>query len=324
MFKEKIREFLKIQYYKMCVFSEFCKESSYYSKNFMLSSITENKLDYRMLMLIHSIEKGLCNKDNARPFAKAKVEELIKLIELFEVRNYNKNFSYNLALSILEEYCKFYEKYSFTKEKEYSRVSEILSNRKYTKLNCGMMEYNKPNIKDINYLELVQSRHSVRNFSDEKVSLDEIKYAISAAISSPSACNRQMIKTYYYPNSTKKNEIVSKYAQGLSGFDKKNINYCIITYDENSLCIPGEKNQGMLNSGLFSMNFVNALHSKNIGSCFIQFGNKMKEEKELKEKLEIKSNERVAVIIALGKYREVNYVPISCRKNIEDILVVGE
>jgi len=164
----------------------------------------------------------------------------------------------------------------------------------------------------------------LRNFSNEKVSLDEIKYAISAAISSPSACNRQMIKTYYYPNSTKKNEIISQYAQGLSGFDKENINYCIITYDENSLCIPGEKNQGMLNSGLFSMNFVNALHSKNIGSCFIQFGNKMNEEKKLKEKLEIKNNERVAVIIALGKYREVNYVPISCRKDVEDILVVEE
>lgn len=323
MFKEKIREFCKIQYYKIYVFSEFCKESLYYSKNFMLSSVTKNKLDYRMLMIIHSIEKGLCNKDNARPFAKSKVEELIKLIEIFELRNYNKSFAYNLALSILEEYCIFYEKNSFIKEKEYDRVSTFLSKRIYTKQKCGMMEY-KPNIKEINYLELVQSRHSVRNFSDEKINLDEIKYAISASIASPSACNRQMIKTYYYPNSTSKNEIVSQYAQGLSGFDKKNINYCIITYDENSFCIPGEKNQGMFNAGLFSMNFVNALHSKNIGSCFIQFGNKMKEEKKLKEKLGIKSNERVAVIIALGKYKEVSYVPISCRKSIEDILVVEE
>lgn len=42
------------------------------------------------------------------------------------------------------------------------------------------------------YLAFVQSRHSSRRFSDKGLSQMDVHYAVSAAMTSPSACNRQM------------------------------------------------------------------------------------------------------------------------------------
>ena len=53
----------------------------------------------------------------------------------------------------------------------------------------------------------------------------------------------------------------------------------------------GERNQGWFNAGLVAMNFVNALHSLGIGSCFVQFGNSNQEEKDLKKLLNINKSE---------------------------------
>ena len=51
---------------------------------------------------------------------------------------------------------------------------------------------------------------------------------------------------------------------------------------------------------MFSTNFVNALHSLGIGTCFIQFANSSNEVEKLKELNEIPSKERISVILYAG------------------------
>ena len=106
---------------------------------------------------------------------------------------------------------------------------------------------------------------------------------------------------------------------GLSGFEKDSVNFFVITYDTCSLSFYGERNQGYLNSGLVAMNFVNAMHSKKIGSCFLQWGNTNKEEKSVKNVLEIPQNEKIAVVIGAGYYKSINKIPCSNRKKISEI-----
>lgn len=67
------------------------------------------------------------------------------------------------------------------------------------------------------------------------------------------------------------------------------------------------------------MNFVNALHSLGIGSCFIQFGNDYKEEKQLKQILNIPESEKISVIIAAGYYKDKSIIPYSSRKYRKEI-----
>ena len=134
-----------------------------------------------------------------------------------------------------------------------------------------------------------------------------------------SACNRQYIKVHYYPTGQMRENVI-KYAFGKGGFYLEGVNTFIITIDVNGLSGNGERNQGYYNAGLFSTNFVNALHSLGIGTCFIQFSNSVNEEVKLKELNQIPSNERIAVILFAGYYDDKSIFAVSPRKDTNDYL----
>ena len=165
---------------------------------------------------------------------------------------------------------------------------------------------------------MLKSRHSVRDFSSRKIKDEDIEKCIEMALLTPTACNRQMVHIRYIENDDKKN-LIKKVGMGFSGFELDNTNIFLISFDMNFACFIGERNQGWFNSGLVSMNFVNALHSLGIGSCFVQFGNSFKEEEFVKKELGIPYNERIAVIVAAGYYKENNKVLRSPRKKINDV-----
>ena len=73
-----------------------------------------------------------------------------------------------------------------------------------------------------------------------------------------------------------------------------------------------------VNAGLFATNLINAFHSLGIGTCLIQFSNKIEEEEELKKLNQIPSYERIAVILFAGYYDEKSIFPVSSRKSVEE------
>lgn len=301
---------------------EFKNDKKFFLKSYMYSSgVTKEKLEYEMVLEIHKLEKGFAVV-NPRPFGIDKVKKIINSIKKYEEKNYESSFSYNLAYSSLEEYKKFYEEKKWTDTEQYKIVSEFLSNaKKYKYIPVGAYNlYKKEFIQDskIDYDKFLSSRKSIRNFANKELLEEDIIKATNMAIKSPSACNRQMCKVYYIDKNENK-KVIEKYAQGLGLFDLTNANYFVVTFDISANYFVGERNQGWFNAGLFSMNFVNALHSLGIGSCFIQFGNTFKEEREFKKLLDIPSSERIAVIITAGYYDEVSRIPYSTRKNIDEI-----
>ena len=297
------------------------QDLTFFCKNYMESTITKGKIEYYMMWLVHSIEKGLSNR-NPRPFGKEKVIKLMELIEKYENITDEKSFSYDLAINILFSYIDFYKNKNWSNNDEYKITSDFL--KKYNKnsnIKAGAFDLYKQDFIEnskIDYNKFISSRHSVRNFLNGELREKDLKKAIEIASKSPSACNRQMCKIYYIKDKTK-NETIIHYAQGIGGFETENINFFIITYIICAIKTIAERNQGLFNSGLLSMNFVNGLHSLGIGSCFIQFANSNKQEKELKEFLNIPSDEKIAVIIAAGYYDELSRIPYSSRKSIDDI-----
>lgn len=303
-------------------FFDFNSDKKFFCVNYMYSKkITKEKLEYEILLEIHKLEKGFAVV-NPRPFGIDKIKKIISYINKYEEKGYEPSFSYNLAYSSLEEYKKFYEEKNWTNTEQYKIVSEFLSNTKeYTYIPVGAYDlYKSDFINDtkIDYDKFLSSRKSIRNFADKKLADEDINKAVNMAIKSPSACNRQMCKVYFVAENKNK-KVIEKYAQGLGLFDLTNANYFVITFDISANYFIGERNQGWFNAGLFSMNFVNALHSLGIGSCFIQFGNSFKEEKNFKKLLDIPSSERVAVIITAGYYDEVSRIPYSTRKDIKEV-----
>lgn len=301
---------------------EYFYDKKFFMKNYSHSAPTKAKIGYNMLLISHSLEKGMSNK-NPRHFGAAKVDELMKLIREYEAYgDYENDFDFVNAINVLRNYAKFYEEKKWTGAEEYEKVSEFL--KEYSdvaKMNVGSFVLEKKAFeKDatIDYRKFLASRHSVREFSAKKLDEKDLKKAIETAILSPSACNRQMIKVYYISDPAKSKKLVS-IAQGFGGFEKETINTLVVTFDVNANYFVGERNQGWFNAGLFSMNLVNALHSQGIGSCFCQFGNLTKQEEQLKKLLDIPASERIAVILSAGYYCEKSIIPYSPRKKIEDV-----
>ncbi|MBO7657075.1 nitroreductase family protein [Candidatus Saccharibacteria bacterium] len=304
---------------RIAINNRVADEKRFFIKNWANSTQDSIKVGYRILMNVHALEKGMSNK-SPRYFGVGKVKEIINCLDLYDQNGWKKDFSYELGVSILNAYMKFYESMGWTDREEYKIVKKRNAD-KTVDLKTGVCEIRKKNfIKDasIDFGKFLSSRHSFRDFSKDPVLTSDIKKAVDMASHTPTACNRQMVKVYYVKDIDMKKKIL-KYPHGLTGFNVDNANFAIITYDESSLFDAGEFMQGYFNAGLFAMNFINALHSIGIGSCFLEYNNNYREEKAMKKILDIKYSEKIVVVIALGHYPESSVIPCSTRKSLDDL-----
>ena len=278
-------------------------------------------------MNTHTLEKGLSHFE-LRPFGRQKIRTIIDLMKKqTDFENYERLFSFINGINSLREYKKVYEEHKWTDNPEYKEVSEFLSNfGKIIDQKTGAYVMTKEELKndyDINYKKFIKSRHSTRNYKNKRLKMEDIKKAIEMAKYSPSACNRQFIKVHYYHKGKMRQNVID-YSIGKGGIYLEGVNTFIITFDTNGLTGKGERNQGYFNAGLFATNFVNALHSLGIGTCFIQFSNSVEEEEKLKKMNKIPSNERIAVILFAGYYDEKSIFCVSPRKNFEEYFILHE
>jgi len=308
---------------------EFLYDNNFYMLNEM-NAPKDNKgngIGYNLIFNTHTLEKGLSHFE-LRPFGKKKIKIIIDLLKKqLDFENYERLFSFINGINSLREYKKVYEEHKWIYFPEYKEVSIFLA--KYEKIKeqkTGAYVMTREELKkdyNIDYNKFIKSRHSTRNYKNMVLQIEDIKKAVNMAKYSASACNRQYIKVHYYPKGKMRQNVID-YSLGKGGLYLEGANTFIITFDVNGLAGKGERNQGYFNAGLFSTNFVNALHSLGIGTCFIQFANPVEEEEKLKKLNEIPSNERIAVIIYAGYYDDKSIFCVSPRKDLEEYLTLHE
>lgn len=93
----------------------------------------------------------------------------------------------------------------------------------------------------------------------------------------------------------------------------------MVTYDIAAFAYSGERNQGLFNAGLATMNFINALHARGIGPCCLQWSNKRSEDRYVRDALGLSDSERIAIVIGAGYYLQENIIPCSVRRPIKNI-----
>ena len=308
---------------------EFLYDKNFYNSNKMygVKDIKGNGNSYNIVLHTHTLEKGLSHF-NLRPFGGKKIQIIIGLLKKqLNFEHYERLFSFINSINSLREYKKVYEDHNWTDKEEYKKVSDFLKDYKEIKnQKTGAYILTKEELKndyDIDYEKFIKSRHSTRNYKNKTLKIEDIKKAINMAKYSASANNKQYIKVHYYPKGKMRRNVIN-YSLGKGGLYLEGVNTFIITFDTNGLTGKGERNQGYFNAGLFSTNFVNALHSLGIGTCFIQFANSVSEEEKLKELNEIPSGERIAVILYAGYYDEKSIFCVSPRKDFEEYFTLHE
>lgn len=301
---------------KIKVYIAFFFDAKAFSENFIEEAELQNDYRYSIMLIVHSLEKGMC-MSNLRPFGQNKVIKLISFLKKMESRGID-NFEYNLGLSILREWAILCEKNNWTAQNAYHEVKSYIKLKNCTKIKTGKQFYVAPK-KDLSQecSDVIFSRHSIRNFRPDLLKQEDVKFAINCFIQTPTACNRQMCGVLYIENQNIK-KILDERIIGLPGFDKSSTHYFIITYDLKAFAYSGERQQGLLNVGMCATNFINALHSKGIGACCLQWSNNMSEDIIVRKALGMQVSERIGLIIGCGYYKDTaTLIPCSARKPME-------
>ena len=226
--------------------------------------------------------------------------------------------------------------------KEAVGMSHLLINESAGVYDCASLRqkldefYSKFNISDLNYHEIkilnekkenidwidageyrkyVECRHSVRETTEEIISIDEMREIVSVAQICPSACNRQSTKVYYTSDSEK---IRALFPDPVVSKDIYNI--LVVTVNK-SYYATSEVLQAWIDGGIFLESMIMALHSHRLGACLFQCLKGTKRYYEVKKAVGIPENEDIVSFIGYGRLKDEYKVIASHSKEVDEVLV---
>jgi nitroreductase len=273
--------------------------------------------------LFHALEKGLA-LPNPRPgFGKEKsvrlLEDIIKYCELYGYDGVTK-----VALNSVIRVNDFNNKYGIKYEDADRLIAKLLQtlSRFSYEMRGGVIHVEKKEVIQsiLNISEnFFFSRHSVRQFSEEDVKDELIERAVRIAQQTPSVCNRQSCKVYCL-RETKTIAQALKFQNGNKGFGDKIKVLFIITSNLNCFYTIGERNQGLVDGGMFAMSLAYAFHSLGLGACFLNWSVTARHDYRMRSTLNIPDNEVVITYLCAGHLPEKFIVAESPRKDLSDVL----
>lgn len=179
----------------------------------------------------------------------------------------------------------------------------------------------------MNLLELVNKRESTRKFSDEKVDIDIIKRCVEAARMAPSACNSQPWTFHIVSDPYRRQKIAEATLQKGLALNKFALDVPVLIVISvtkgNNRTKFGQMISGLpyylIDVGIAAEHFCLQATEDGVGTCMIGWF----KENKIKEHLNMKSDERVALVIACG-YPTNDAIRNKSRKTLEEITVFYE
>lgn len=169
------------------------------------------------------------------------------------------------------------------------------------------------------HLDFIQSRSSIRNFSDASVPLEVIERAVRAAQSAPCVCNRQAARIHLVADSKRKQEVLRN-QNGNRGFGDSVPIVAVVTIDLREFVEPSERYQGWIDGGMFAMNFLLGIHAQGYGACALNWSALPDQDKSLRKLRIIPEHENVVMMIAVGALKEAFLVARSERRSVDEVI----
>lgn len=282
----------------------------------------KNRIEAEIVRNVHSIEKGLSIKEPRVGFGVKKIREMFSLIDKYMELTEEKTVLY-FAIDAVDEYLEFQKLRKF----QSNDIEFIYQKKKKLeeKIGChndvygGTLEYNIEE-NQINFSEiekLFNTRHSIREFSEEHVPDELLKKAIEMAQRSPSACNRQAVRVY----SISSEDYIKAMGNldGIGGFAEDVDKFVLITGIRSAYRY-GEKNQFIVSASMFAAYLTLSLHALGIGCCTVQRSLVADENFfNFRNLYGISEDEQLVVMLGIGMMKEKIKVPISKRYPIDKI-----
>lgn len=281
----------------------------------------KDQLKYYLTKHYHIVEKGLALPEPRPGFGQPKIIDIIEKSKRYE----NLFGSDELTASIrktLNEYIALNSVQNFELPVQFKNLLIEFIKKGDIGNSGGLKEKTKNTSSTLTideYKNFATGRTSVRNFSEEPVSIDLLYKAVDIAKSAPSVCNRQGWKVHCYSDKSTIENLLS-YQNGNTGFTHTINKLLIITADVKAFT-SFESNQAFIDGGLFSMNLLFAIHAAGLGACCLNTCYPSTKENKVKKAADIPKNERLIMMVAVGSLKDKYSVAYSPRNPTDDIYV---
>lgn len=262
----------------------------------------ERQLSAAISIKCHVLEKGLSMPGMRLAFGQKNIRELVDLCLLYKNQYGAANPRLLQAVAAIKEYDHIH--------KQQNCSLESLTTEKLEALQASFEDVaasEQPQTNRMDYFShsadafdvFSASRHSVRCFSDEPVAVDTLKEAVALAMNAPSACNRQSQQVHIVQDKKLVGRILSL-QNGCRGFAERVDKLLVLTFDLSFYGDGRSRNLGYMDSGIFAMNLLYALHFHKVGACPLNWCDSPKDDKAIRKVLNLRPEETVTLIIACG------------------------
>ena len=289
----------------------------FYSYSGLAHPDAEETLVSSIICFYHILEKGLTMPQRKDIFGVDIVDNLMLKIQGYESRFGYRNPQVNHAVGVLKAYHHYREENgAFTYEDEkWKRLVAFCEKHK------GIPEAEQLHMtkqlffKDKNapFPVFAHARHTLRNYADTPLSLDQLQKAIELAQTTPTACNRQYCRTHCISDKHTMQRIL-EIQGGNRGFGHLSDKLLIVTADLEALTQPRERDDLFTNGGMYLMNLCYALFYFEIAHCVLNWSREPDEDLTVRKILEIKPSETIIAILTCGNAPEQFDIALSPRK----------
>lgn len=275
----------------------------------------------------HQIEKGLSHGEFRMGFGKNALRNLsVSLAELKdEDPMYKENIVYMSALAALWEYRTRHEAAHFDIAEVISLFpKDIWDDAEKTNAHLGgsvvVTATSKENNAELPFGQLFSSRRSIREYSSQPVTQDEIQRVVELAMKTPSVCNRQSTRVYAITNEATIEKAL-KLQGGFNGYAMPPVLF-LITADNSAFLWPNERNEGFTDGGLFSMSLLLSLEANGLAACPLNTMMSDDIDKKTKALVGVPDSEFLVMYIAAGHFAAESKTCISQRFPVDRILKI--
>ncbi|MAG66515.1 MAG: nitroreductase [Pseudomonadales bacterium] len=299
-------------------------------KKYYESLKKEVSSSYLLRRNIHRLEKGLIMPVRRKVFALDFIGETVD--EYQRVLEYgNRNFSENelkWATDVLAEYFDAVDVDSKELLKACKAKFESVKNDRTNflespKFTPFLRDHDKEQVDFDAFLELCRKRRSVRFFTSEPPAKSTVDMAIKAALQSPSACNRQPFSFRIFDEPSKVQEVAAIPA-GTKTFYKEVPGVIVVVGHLDAYYRERDRHAIYVDGSLAVMSLILAFETLGISSCVINWGDEEPAESRMNKLLNLKTSDRVLMLVAYGYPDQTTKVPFSSKRETETVRTYNE
>ncbi|MBK8802730.1 MAG: nitroreductase family protein [Fibrobacteres bacterium] len=282
---------------------------------------TREKWQAKLTVEFHAIEKGLSLGAPRLGFGEKRILQLIE-----DLRSYRDRFSDPAFLAHPIATVRGYIAFNKDRGFEPALVTKALR-RLESEQPAPVAADIHGGVKPVRKMDLLSggceferfalTRHSIRDFSTDVVTREEIMRAIGIAQSSPSSCNRQSWHAHVFQGMAK--DELLRFQGGSNGFVEAVGAAVVVVGDLRNYFI-NEIHQPYIDASLFAMTMMFAFHGQGMGSIPLTTSFKRRRLREFRKRFGIPDYQVPVMILGVGHLKEEFNVACSARNDVLKIV----